>query len=68
MPSSLKWIVKLDDDVIVNITKLDEYLSKGNNDQEALHCQIKSPTGIIHKFSYFQVSKFSYIFIIESSL
>ena len=51
MPSSLKWIVKLDDDIIVNVTKLDEYLSEGNIDQEAIHCQIKSPKGIIHKFS-----------------
>ena len=51
MAPSLKWIVKLDDDVIVNVTKVDEYLSKSKIDQEAIHCQIKSPTGIIHKFS-----------------
>ena len=45
MPSSLKWIVKLDDDVIVNVTKLDDYLSDVNIDTEAIHCQIKPPSG-----------------------
>ena len=47
MPSSLKWIVKLDDDVIVNVTKLDDYLSNVNIDREAIHCQIKPPTGMV---------------------
>ena len=36
MPSSLKWIVKLDDDVIVNVSKLEEYLSNVNIDQGSL--------------------------------
>ena len=47
MPSTLKWIVKLDDDVILNVTKLDSYLMKHNISEEAIHCPIKSSTGII---------------------
>ena len=38
----LKWIMKIDDDMMVNFTKLDNYLSKENINHEALHCPINS--------------------------
>ena len=38
----LKWIMKIDDDMMVNFTKLDNYLSKENINHEALHCPVNS--------------------------
>ena len=35
----LKWIVKLDDDVILNLYNLDHYLSSNNVTQEQIHCK-----------------------------
>ena len=35
---NLKWIMKIDDDIMVNFTKLDDYLIKENND--AINCAV----------------------------
>ena len=40
--TDLKWIMKIDDDMMVNFTKLDNYLTKENIDYEALHCPINT--------------------------
>ena len=34
----LKWIMKIDDDVMINFTKLDNYLIKETN--QAIHCPV----------------------------
>ena len=36
----LKWIVKIDDDMMVNFTRLDNYLSKEDINHQAIHCPI----------------------------
>ena len=36
----LKWIMKIDDDIMVNFTRLDNYLSKENINHQAIHCPI----------------------------
>ena len=38
----LKWIIKIDDDMMVNFTKLDNYLTKENINYDALHCPINN--------------------------
>ena len=40
--TKLKWIIKLDDDVIVNITMLDEYLRSNETFQNAIHCHLSN--------------------------
>ena len=34
----LKWIIKMDDDIYINVTKFDEYFVSQNLDQEKFHC------------------------------
>ena len=36
----LKWIMKIDDDMMVNFTKLDNYLTESKINHQALHCPI----------------------------
>ena len=41
----LKWIVKLDDDIIFNLNQLDQYLSSPNvtrNGEKFIHCKINN--------------------------
>ena len=36
--SNLKWIMKIDDDIMINFSRLDKYLIKESNN--AIHCPI----------------------------
>ena len=38
--TDLKWIMKIDDDIMVNFTRLDTYLSKENINHQAIHCPV----------------------------
>ena len=43
--SKLKWIVKLDDDIIFNLYQLDKYLSSPNvtrNGDNFIHCKVNN--------------------------
>ena len=37
--NDLKWIMKIDDDITVNFTRLDSYLTNENTNHEAIHCR-----------------------------
>ena len=37
--NDLKWIIKIDDDITVNFTRLDSYLTNENTNHEAIHCR-----------------------------
>ena len=45
----LKWIMKIDDDIMVNFTKLDAYLSNENINQQAIHCPIHGSKKVMRK-------------------
>ena len=38
--NDLKWIIKIDDDVFVNVRKLDSYLTNKNINRQAIHCPL----------------------------
>ena len=38
--TDLKWIMKIDDDITVNFTRLDNYLTEENINHEAIHCRV----------------------------
>ena len=40
--NNLKWIMKIDDDIMLNFTKLDNHLTKENINHQAIHCPINS--------------------------
>ena len=35
---NIQWIIKMDDDIMLNFTKLDDYLSEESN--KAIHCRV----------------------------
>ena len=37
---NLKWIIKADDDILANITMLDDYLTNDNTMNSAIHCHL----------------------------
>ena len=43
----LKWIMKIDDDIMVNFTRLDKYLTSENIDQQAIHCPIHGSHNVL---------------------
>ena len=56
----LKWIIKVDDNVIVNSTKLDDYLSKNRN-KKGIHCLINNQEVERDPMSRNYVSKMEWI-------
>ena len=37
-----KWLVKIDDDVILDIKNLDIYLTESSSDENAIHCYVNT--------------------------
>ena len=37
-----KWLVKIDDDVILDLTNLDIYLSESSSNENAIHCYVNT--------------------------
>ena len=44
---NLKWVSKMDDDMMVNFTKYDEYFSNPEINHDRLHCPINSGMSVI---------------------
>ena len=60
--SSLEWIVKVDDDVLVNVDCLDRYLSNQHIDASAIHCRMNGNTSPMrNEYTKWYVSKKEYL-------